>query len=387
MMNSKRTKAHVVLKTRGFETRKQDMRDKNNNNASFGDTSVIDVQSTSASAHAPKPASAHAPISAQLDAHAPTDAYAPTPMPAASAPASAQMPLNVPVPAAHAPASAPANVAPTNQNANKSKKSRIYRAAQIFFLLVFIVCLAILGFIAAQYIIQRMNNQDLADRVVLYDENVNGGDLAKMTIDWDALRAECPDVVAWITIPDSVVNYPVVQGSDNEYYLHRSYDGTTSWASTGGTIFLDSGNTSNFSDENNVFYGHHMYDGSMFAEIASWENQDNFDDHRIIYVLTPTMNYRLTTFANVITTGDDAIIQTKFSTAEDFTEYVSDKMERSVVSAPDFVRPWDNMIESVPLASRIGKMFMLVTCEYSRNDGRACACAYVSEQARPLNAK
>ena len=273
---------------------------------------------------------------------------------------------------------------PSTSNSAK-KKLRFYKILQIFFLVVFIGCLAALGFIGAQYLIQRMNNQELADRVVLYtEEEANGGELAKMTIDWNALRAECPDIVAWVQIPGTIVNYPVVQGPDNEYYLHRSYDGTTSWASTGGTIFLDASNSANFSDANNVLYGHHMNDGSMFAEIATWENQDNFNAHRTIYVLTPSMNYRLTTFANVVTTGSDAIIQTQFSSADKLSEYVSDKMSRSVVSAPDYVHSWDNMVESVPAASKIGKMFMLVTCEYSRNDGRACICAYVSEQAVPL---
>ena len=284
--------------------------------------------------------------------------------------------------AAHA-----ANVAAQNEDEEEKKKKKrpfFLRFLQGFFLLIFIACLVGLGFIAAQYIIQRMSNQDLADRVVLY-EDANGGDLAKMTIDWDTLRAECPDIVAWITVPNTVINYPIVQGPDNDYYLHRSYDGSATWASTGGTIFLDSSNTNDFSDQNNILYGHHMIDGSMFAELASWGNQDAFNEHRTIYVLTPTMNYRLTTFSNVLTTGTDAIIQTKFSTAESFTEYVQDKMNRSVVEAPSFTHSWDNITESVPRAELIGKMFMLVTCEYSRNDGRACICAYVAEQAAPLN--
>ena len=242
---------------------------------------------------------------------------------------------------------------------------------------VIVVCLLVVGAIGLQYLVQSQSYSRLADEVVQFDEEdlADGGELAHLTLDWDALRAECPDIVGWVTVPDTVISYPIVQGPDNEYYLHRSYDGTTSWASTGGTIFLDATNAADFSNSNNVLYGHHMNDGSMFAEIASWAGQEAFDEHRTVYVLTPTMNYRLRTFAAVRASGSEAIVQTAFGTAEDFAAYVGDKVSRSSVTVDDV--DLDNI--------GFSKMFMLVTCEYTQNDGRECICALVSEQAVPVS--
>lgn len=254
----------------------------------------------------------------------------------------------------------------------QAKKKGAKRVIEIVLVAIIVACLAGIAVIGLQYFIQSQRYSQLSEKV--YDEG-DGGELARMSVDWDALREECPDVIGWIVVPDTVINYPIVQGSDNEYYLHRSYDGTTSWLSTGGTIFLDATNNGDFSDENNALYGHHMNDGSMFASIASWTNQDEFDAHRTIYILTPKMNYRLETFSVVLTTGSDAIVKTNFDTAEEFAAYVQDKIDRSVVDASD----------SAVDSSTISKTFMLVTCEYSNYDGRECAYARVVEQAVPLS--
>ena len=80
-------------------------------------------------------------------------------------------------------------------------------------------------------------------------------------IDFSALDFQNPDVVAWIQIPGTQINYPVVQGKDNDYYLHRDLNGQKS---TAGTIFLDYADQADFSSLHNVLYGHHMKNGSMF---------------------------------------------------------------------------------------------------------------------------
>ena len=62
--------------------------------------------------------------------------------------------------------------------------------------------------------------------------------LADLTVDWDALRAVNPDIVAWVYVPDSPINYPVVQGDDNEEYLHKAFWwGLRGWLASAGTIF------------------------------------------------------------------------------------------------------------------------------------------------------
>ena len=197
--------------------------------------------------------------------------------------------------------------------------------------------------------------------------------LAEMTIDWDSLRETNPDIVGWIVMPDTDIDYPIVQTTDNEYYLNHSFDKSQNWLAAYGTIFLDATNNSQFLDSCNFIYGHHMDDGSMFAFLDKLTSQDNFDENRTIYILTPRGNLRLTTFASVVTNGSDAIVQTNFSSAEDMDSYIMDKINRSRVTAEDAVEP--------ALAST--KIFGMSTCDYSVSDGRAILFSYVAESTIP----
>lgn len=251
-------------------------------------------------------------------------------------------------------------------HSSRSRKNP-WRVVFVVSIIVLIAALIGLGAIAFQYISQQRAYDDLEQYASISDaENVS---LADLTVDWDALRAVNPNIVAWIYIPDSPVNYPVVQGQDNQEYLHKAFDGSTGWLASAGTIFLDSNNASDFSDRNSALYGHHMNDGSMFASLSDWQNNDEFNSHRDIYLLTPQGNYRLKTFAMVKTTGTDALVQTTFSSEESYRSYIQDKLDRSVVTQEGDVLG----------ASDITQSMLFSTCEYSQADGRAVLFAAVVE--------
>lgn len=251
-------------------------------------------------------------------------------------------------------------------HSSRSRKNP-WRVVFVVSIIVLIAALIGLGAIAFQYISQQRAYDDLEQYASISDaENVS---LADLTVDWDALRAVNPNIVAWIYIPDSPVNYPVVQGQDNQEYLHKAFDGSTGWLASAGTIFLDSNNASDFSDRNSALYGHHMNDGSMFASLSDWQNNDEFNSHRDIYLLTPQGNYRLKTFAMVKTTGTDALVQTAFSSEESYRSYIQDKLDRSVVTQEGDVLG----------ASDITQSMLFSTCEYSQADGRAVLFAAVVE--------
>lgn len=86
-----------------------------------------------------------------------------------------------------------------------------------------------------------------------------------------------PDAIAWITIDDTQISYPVMQGIDNTEYLNKNSQGEYSLS---GAIFLDSANNRYFTDDYNVLYGHHMAGGYMFGAIDFFENEEYFDKHR-----------------------------------------------------------------------------------------------------------
>lgn len=81
------------------------------------------------------------------------------------------------------------------------------------------------------------------------------------------------DVVGWITIFDTHISYPVVQGKDNQEYLNKDVFGKFSFS---GSIFLDYRNACDFTDSYSIIYGHHMEYGAMFGDVVEFKNDDYF---------------------------------------------------------------------------------------------------------------
>lgn len=111
-------------------------------------------------------------------------------------------------------------------------------------------------------------------------------------VDFDALAAINPDIVGWIYIPDTVVNYPVVQTDDNTTYLDLLFDRSGNGS---GTIFMDMDDTApGMVDQQTTIYGHHMYDGSMLKVIDNTTDQAEFDKIQHVYYITRDTTYVLT---------------------------------------------------------------------------------------------
>lgn len=114
-----------------------------------------------------------------------------------------------------------------------------------------------------------------------------------VTVDFASLQAINPDIVAWLRIP-GVLEYPVVRGEDNSYYLNHTVQKTYNIA---GSIFLDYRNERDFSDSKNIIYGHNMKDGSMFHVLRNYQDIDFFQEHTNMEVYLPDgrrLNYQIT---------------------------------------------------------------------------------------------
>ena len=122
------------------------------------------------------------------------------------------------------------------------------------------------------------------------------------------LNQEFDNTTAWIYIPDSEINFPVMYSGDNEYYLHRGIDGSYLRA---GSIFLDGRCDERFRDDVNIIYGHNMSDGSMFADLMSYQSNDYFDEHRVGFLNTERGVYRIDFFAVSEVEDNDTVYETK----------------------------------------------------------------------------
>jgi len=103
-------------------------------------------------------------------------------------------------------------------------------------------------------------------------------------IDWAALRAINPNVVGWILIPGTSIDYPIVQTTDNATYLRRTFSGEQN---PSGAIFMDRRSVPDFSHPNTIIHGHNMRDGSMFAELMQFRDYAFLEAHPIIIIFTP----------------------------------------------------------------------------------------------------
>ena len=101
--------------------------------------------------------------------------------------------------------------------------------------------------------------------------------------DLDALRRINPDVVGWIFIPGSKVNYPIVQGEDNQYYLEHTWDNQKNSA---GSIFLEAMNGANLTDCRSILYGHNMANMSMFAVLHNYASIWYAQEYPYVYLVT-----------------------------------------------------------------------------------------------------
>ena len=110
----------------------------------------------------------------------------------------------------------------------------------------------------------------------------------------DSLKDLSENAVAWITVDNTTIDYPVMQGKDNFEYLTLNPYGEYSLA---GSIFLDAGNDPNFNDKYSLLYGHHMSGGHMFGALDYFLEEDYFNSHETGTLITREKTYKITFFA------------------------------------------------------------------------------------------
>lgn len=142
----------------------------------------------------------------------------------------------------------------------------------------------------------------------------------KKNFDWEEIHKINPDIYAWIYIPNTEVEYPILQHpTDDDYYLNRNMDGSFGKP---GCIFTQSLNHKDFLDLNTVVYGHNMKSGRMFQSVHDFENREFFDRNRYIYVYTEERVLIFEIFASYMTDDSHILNTNDFTTAEGYARYL-----------------------------------------------------------------
>lgn len=132
-------------------------------------------------------------------------------------------------------------------------------------------------------------------------DNSDGETPFPLTVDFEALQAENPDIIGWLYSPGTPINYPIMSGKDYDHYLHHLPDGN---ASVLGSLFTDYNHSDDFTDQLSIIYGHHSANNAMFASLTEYKNPDYYLAHPTMYLATPTTNYTVeVTYGAVIPAG------------------------------------------------------------------------------------
>jgi len=138
-------------------------------------------------------------------------------------------------------------------------------------------------------------------------------------IDFEALLEINEDTIAWVYVPGTLIDYPVVISKDNYDYLEHGFDGKQNWY---GTPFMDMGNSPDFSDRNTVIYGHNMNDGTMFAGLHKFKDMEFFEETREIklYTIEGMRTYEI--FAAYITDNRNILFEMDYSDDTVWKSYI-----------------------------------------------------------------
>ncbi len=164
-----------------------------------------------------------------------------------------------------------------------------------------------------------------------------------ISVDFNNLLAKNNDTVAWIQLNNTNINYPVVQTTDNDYYLHYAYDKTYNEA---GWVFMDYRNNPNNFDQNTIIYGHGMNNNTMFGSlryiVENWwyTNQEN----HTVKLSTPTENTLWQVFSIYTIPEESYYLQTKFNGDEQYMDFLNTLKSRSIYNFNAELNPQDKII-------------------------------------------
>ncbi len=173
------------------------------------------------------------------------------------------------------------------------------------------------------------------------------------SVDFASLKKENPDTVAWIFIRDTVINYPIMKGKDNRFYLKHMFNKKYN---SKGSVFIDYRCVNPFEDFNTIVYGHRVKDGSMFEDLTKYKKKAFYKNHKKVFLATEDQKYDAEVVSVFSIKASDPLYKISF-TEEEKQEYIDAIKSKSMYDIDVEVTPED-------------KLVMLSTCAYEYRNAR-----------------
>lgn len=156
------------------------------------------------------------------------------------------------------------------------------------------------------------------------EKNTNDSDSSTdIEMDWDKLLATNSDVVAWIKIPGTNINQPILKGSSNDQYLRHNLYNKYSYS---GSIFISENTKHPFNEVNTVIYGHNLNNRMMFSDLKKYKNSNFWQNNQYVYIYFPDgsmKTYRIISF-HTIQDADKNILGTYYNSFKEFEPYINE---------------------------------------------------------------
>ncbi len=243
-----------------------------------------------------------------------------------------------------------------NKHMQKTKSKKKY----IFILiLIFIIIVAF-----AYYKFTNQNekvNSDILNNIEV-DETKTTDTITEKMLQLQELKKENEDIVAWIQIPDTKIDFPVLQGKDNEYYMRHTYKKEYS---VDGSIFLDKDYDWDKPSDNLLIYGHNNKNGNMFQDLLKYEDENYYKEHTSINFTTVNEDcvYEIIAVfkSRVYYKSEKNVFRYYYfinaENEEDYNYYVNESKKASLYDTGKTAKYGEQLLT-------------LSTCEYSQEDGR-----------------
>ena len=222
------------------------------------------------------------------------------------------------------------NLEEKNIEENNQKKSRAIIIVRIVSLIVILVCIS--------FIIYRFFNlnkskkviDDINSEIEINDKpiTIEGNTANIIDTNINSLKQKNKDTVAFIKVNGTNISYPVVQSTDNEYYLRHSFDNSYSQA---GWIYMDYRNDVSLKDKNTIIYGHNMLNNTMFSELTKMLENTFFDiqDNNYINLCIENKSTLWKIFSVYVTNPDTYYMSINFASKNNYSEFLNNLKNKS----------------------------------------------------------